>query len=111
MTVMKFSRYSFLWPAIIAAVCGCSTPRQSSPVPAGAHLPPSHAADQKTPESLASLNKLFLQSYRTRQLVVKSNTSPVIFANFDSLILFWNGTTETNRVIPGIYHSLTAVDH
>ena len=89
---------------IFGLVCGCGTPRQSSAVPAG-------AAERKTPESFASLNKLFLQSYRDRQLVVKTNTSPVIFANFDSPILFWNGTIETNRVIPGIYHSLKAVDH
>lgn len=93
--------------AIAALICGC----QTAPTPHGASSPPSSVVDQKTPEALSSLNKLFLDSYRARQLVVKSNASPVIFANFDSVILFWNGTTETNRVIPAIYHSLKAVAH
>src|SRR5712672_1832081 len=96
---------------IFGLVCGCGTPRKNIPVPAGEVLISNRTVDRRTPESLASLNKLFLQSYRARQLVVKSNTSPVIFANFDSLILFWNGTIEMNRVIPGIYHSLKAVDY
>jgi len=111
MAVMKFPRCSVLLSAILALVCGCGTPRQTIPVSADTASSSTHTIDRKTPESLASLNKLFLQSYRARQLVVKSNTSPVIFANFDSLILFWNGTIETNRVIPGIYHSLKAVAH
>src|SRR4029077_8143405 len=100
-----------LLAGIFGLVCGCGTPRHGTAVSGGAALSPDRAAERKTPESLSSLNKLFLQSYRARQLVVKSNTSPVIFANFDSLILFWNGTIETNRVIPGIYHSLKTVDH
>jgi hypothetical protein len=42
---------------------------------------------------------------------VKTNTSPLIVANFPSLILYWNGVAETNRSIPDIYHALKAVAH
>jgi hypothetical protein len=63
------------------------------------------------PDSLVSLNKLFLDAYRERQAAVKTNTSPLIVANFPSLILYWNGVAETNRSIPDIYHALKAVAH
>ena len=63
------------------------------------------------PQSLLSLNKLFLDAYRERQAFVKTNTSPLIVANFNSLILDWNGVAETNLCIPDIYHALKAVAH
>src|SRR6266446_170129 len=63
------------------------------------------------PESLVALNKLFLEGYKERQAFVKTNTSPLIVANFSSLILYWNGIVATNRCIPDIYHVLKAVAH
>jgi hypothetical protein len=63
------------------------------------------------PDSLISLNKMFLEGYRQRQVAVKTNTSPVIVADFSALILHWNGMAETNRCIPDIYQALKAVAH
>jgi hypothetical protein len=63
------------------------------------------------PAELTSLNKLFLDGYTNQQALVISNTSPVIVANFSTLILYRDGTTETNTVIPNIYHSLKAIAH
>jgi hypothetical protein len=57
------------------------------------------------------LNQLFLEGYKERQAFVKTNTSPLIVADFSSLILYQNGVTETNRCIPDIYQALKAVAH
>jgi hypothetical protein len=57
------------------------------------------------------LNKLFLEGYRDRQLAIRTNTSPLIVANFSTLVLYWHGVAETNNCIPDIYHALKAVAH
>ena len=63
------------------------------------------------PDPLVSLNKLFLEGYRERQAAVRTNTSPMIVADFSTLALYWHGAAETNRCIPDFYHALKAVAH
>jgi len=114
-----FLRFSIFF-AIIGSLCGCHSLRQQSAQPtAGGASVSSHnlvqttasAGDYTIPESLVALNKLFLEGYQERQAFVKTNTRPLIVANPSSLILYWNGVTETNRCIPDIYHALKAVAH
>ncbi len=108
-------------PFIIAGVgifCGC----QSSPLheAAPATIQQSTGVSNLTntadgfstvPHPLVALNKLFLDAYKERQAFVKTNTSPLIVADFSSLILYWNGVTETNLTIPAVYHALKTMAH
>jgi hypothetical protein len=105
------------WVILAGAIlCGCLSPQRP---PSPAALEKSLPAVQRTasggaygiPEPLVALNKLFLEGYKERQAAVRSNTTPVIVANFSSVVLYRNGTAETNRAIPDIYHALKAIAH
>jgi hypothetical protein len=63
------------------------------------------------PDSLTSLNQLFLDAYKERQALVKSNTSPLIVAYFGELTLHWNGVVETTNSIPAICTALKDIAH
>lgn len=105
---------------IVGLLCGCQSPHQKS-IPSSDSAVSSSAtgslptrasgASYNIPDALVSLNKLFLEGYRGRQAVVKTNISPLIVADFSSLVLYRNGLAETNRSIPDIYHALKAVAH
>jgi hypothetical protein len=92
--------------------CGCQSPLprtsadQASPDPRTAS-----GGTSSVPDPLVSLNQLFLDGYKERLAVVKSNTSPLIVGNFNTVILYWNGNAETNRAIPDIYNALKTVAH
>jgi hypothetical protein len=117
---MKHTLRLFPVLALILIGCGCrALPPQSAAPAAGAVNSTSTTGSQRTapgatytiPDSLVSLNKLFLDGYRERQTAVKTNTSPLIVADFASLTLYWNGAAETNRSVPDIYHALKTVAH
>src|SRR6266404_665793 len=117
---MKSSLRFAAFFSIIVILCGCQSARRgtSALTPAIAGLsstnPVNTAASDGShgvPESLTALNALFLDAYKQRQAFVKTNTSPVIVADFSSLILYRNGVTETNRSIPDMYQALKAVAH
>src|SRR5439155_21804636 len=100
--------------------CGCESSRQQSSLPAAVNAgfpstnPVQTAASggaYTIPEPMVELNKLFLEGYKERQAFVRTNTSPLIVANVNVLILCWNGVAETNRCIPDIYHALKSVAH
>src|SRR5579872_4382685 len=99
--------------------CGChsSPPREPAPRSPVTQLTdaPSHTtrseASSTNSDPLVVLNKLFLDAYKTRQAFVRSNTSPLIVADFSTLTLYWNGVAETNHSIPPAYHALKAVAH
>jgi hypothetical protein len=97
---------------LVLALAGCAGPRVANPAAYARSegLKPSPAG-YNIPEALISLNKLFLSGYTNRLEMVKSNTSPVIVAGFASLVLYRNGTVETNRVVPDIYHALKTIAH
>src|SRR5437899_1212867 len=105
---------------VICAGCGSQLARGPTAQPSVASAtirssnrvhPTASGATYAIPESLVSLNELFLDGYKTRQAFVKTNTSPLIVADISSLILYWRGLTETNPCIPDIYHALKAVAH
>jgi len=117
---MKSLRWHLFGVVVMLTVCGCRSNRQEAvtslttggaPSTTGSVQTTVSGAHYSLPESLVSLNKLFLEGYRQRLGVVKSNTSPIIVANFNVVILYWNGTAETNRAIPDIYHALKTVAH
>jgi len=117
---MKNSLRLSQFVAIITVFCGCQSARQQSSALTAANAglspttPPHTAASGVTytiPKSLVALNTLFLDAYKQRQAFVRTNTSPLIVADFDSLILYWDGLAETNRSIPDIYHALKTVAH
>jgi hypothetical protein len=93
---------------------GAATHFESPTIPTSAG-PASQAFEPagtgKIPGPLSALDRLFLDAYKERQAVVRSNTSPVIVADFDRLILYWHGMTESNRSTPPIYHVLKDVAH
>jgi hypothetical protein len=99
MKIPHLSPLSFL---VLGLLCGCQSTSKPAPTSVSAHA---------VPDSLTSLNQLFLDGYRERQAIVKSNTRPLIVADFNVLILYWNGVTETNRCIPEIYNALKDVAH
>src|SRR5262249_21664353 len=97
---------------------GCRTPERQSLAPASTSPTSTDAVHTAAsggtyaiPDPLLKLNKLFLDGYKARQPSIKTNISPLIVANFSTLTLFWQGTVETNRCIPDIYHALKAVAH
>jgi hypothetical protein len=101
---------------LVLSALGCRAPQPSrSAAPtvmaASSGETKAPAAYDTAPDSLVSLNQLFLQSYRERQATVRTNVSPLIVASFSNLELYWHGVAETNRCIPDIYHSLKAVAH
>jgi hypothetical protein len=103
---------------LATAVCGCrSNPPSSVLAPSASQTSTTNVSttvSQGTdalPDALVSLNKLFLDAYKERQASVKTNITPVIVANFSTVVLYWHGKTETNRCIPEIYHALKAVAH
>jgi hypothetical protein len=112
-------RFAPLLLACAGMLCACrSVPRVESVSPSPqTHSPDSSntiAASENSysiPDPLLALNGLFLNAYRERQAFVRTNTSPIIVADFDRLILYRNGLTETNRSIPAIYHALKTVAH
>ena len=117
---MKHTFRLFLVLTLVALVCGCGAlPSHSAASAAGAANSTSAEGGQRAvpgaaytiPDSLVSLNKLFLDGYKERRETVKTNTSPLIVANFSSLTLHWNGVAETNSSVPDIYHALKAVAH
>ena len=97
--------------ALIAAIflAACHTPEQAKAPSAGGSA--TVLANTPTPDELDKLNQLFLGSYKARREVVKRSIEPLIVADFDTLLLTWNGVTTTNEVIPEIYHSLKSVAH
>lgn len=97
---------SLLAPIFLAA---CHTPEQAKAPSAGRGA--TVLANTPTPDELDKLNQLFLGSYKARREVVKRAIEPLIVADFDTLLLTWNGVTTTNEVIPEIYHSLKSVAH
>ncbi len=113
---LRFPAFS----AIIVILCGCQSARQQNPADTAPDAGLSSTNPVKAaasggsyaiPESLVALNALFLDAYKQRQAFVKTNTSPMIVADFGLLILYWNGATETNASIPEIYHAFKAVAH
>jgi hypothetical protein len=100
--IMKIPNLVLLPCLVLGLLCGCQSPPKPAPTP---------ASPRSVPESLTSLNQLFLEGYRERQAIVKTNTRPLIVADFNVLILHWNGTMETNRCIPDIYNALKDVAH
>jgi hypothetical protein len=115
---MKYALCFSLGLVSVLLSSGCRAPQSQSAVPAqvsatstGLVHTTASGATYSVPDPLVSLNKLFLDGYKDRQAAVKSNTSPLIVANFSTLLLYWHGVVETNRSIPDIYHALKAVAH
>jgi hypothetical protein len=112
---MKMRASVIVSVVVLGVLLGCHSPQGERRLQATSANPgiskPSGAASYSIPPQLVELNKLFLCAYQTRQGSVISNASPVIVSSFASLILYRNGTAETNRVIPDLYHSLKAVAH
>jgi hypothetical protein len=113
--------YRLVLLAGFSILCGCQSPHEpcidttalasgksSAAAVVGSTAP---GAGYSIPQSLVSLNKLFLEGYKERQAFVKTNARPLIVADFSSLILYTDGAIETNRCIPDIYHALKAVAH
>ncbi len=106
---MRPSLLSFLLlSALLLAACHTPADRTSASVVAATGT---NVANTPMPDELYELNRLFLSSYKARRAVVKSSVEPLIVASFDTLTFTWRGVTETNDVIPEIYHSLKAVAH
>jgi hypothetical protein len=103
----------------LAGQCGCQIAQRRAPTIQSTAVSETltnafrtaSGGSYSVPEPLVSLNKLFLAGYTNRQASIKTNTSPLIVANFSTLIFRHNGFVETNRSIPDIYHSLKAVAH
>jgi len=118
---MKTSHHLLISCLVIGIASGCRSPRKETARPrasisatsssAGTAQSTASGGTPSIPPPLVSLNKLFLEGYRERQVFVKTNTSPVIVGDFNSLILYWNGVAETNPCIPDIYQALKAVAH
>lgn len=105
-------RLSLLSLSLFAALllAACHTP--ASPTVARTESAAgTNVADTPMPDELYQLNRQFLSAYKARRAVVKSMVEPLIVASFDTLTFTWKGVTETNEVIPEIYHSLKAVAH
>lgn len=81
---------------------------QSSPRPAATTAP---GNSYRIPDSLAKLNQLFRDGYSERLAAVRTNITPLIVADFSTVVLYWHGTAETNRCIPDVYQALKVVDH
>src|SRR5262245_1151465 len=115
---MKHALQSLVVFAFVGFFAGCHTEQPKNahpnpPVPAALTglQPTPFGSGYNLPESLISLNKMFLDAYKERQGIVKSNTSPLIVASFSSLVLYWRGVAQTNSSIPDIYHALKAIAH
>ena len=110
---MRLSLLSFLRLAA-CLLSACQTPADRTPTSAvaaiGTHSG-TNVANTPMPDELYELNRRFLSSYQARRAVVKTAVEPLIVASFDTLTFTWKGVTETNDVIPELYHSLKAVAH
>lgn len=108
---MRLSLLTFLLLAS-CLLSACQTSADRSPTAtSAASATGTNLANTPMPDELYELNRRFLSTYKARRAVVKSAVEPLIVASFDTLTFTWKGVTETNDVIPEIYHSLKAVAH
>jgi hypothetical protein len=109
---MRFSIPLVLALIVLGLGPGCRAPQTEKPASTlGKGRTTGAGSSYSDPNTLTALNKLFLEAYRERQLIVRTNVRPLLVGNFSTLELYWDGHAETNRCIPDIYHSLKAVAH
>jgi len=103
---------------VVVLTFGCHSPQSKNAAPApvssgstGSVHTAASGGSYTITDPLVALNKLFLDGYKDRQAAIRTNTSPLIVANFSTLELYWHGVAETNRSIPDIYHAQKVVAH
>ena len=90
-----------LFFAVLAGTLGCASHQAATPGTAGD--PPS--------DPLVDLNHSFRQLYADARASLLSATEPIIYVNFDSLVLIHGGQTREEGFTPPIYDQLKAVAH
>ena len=73
--------------SLLVLACGCQAPERRPATPKAIVQSKTAGESQVAPDVMGSLNQQFLDGYKERQAQIKSNTSPLIVGNFNTLTL------------------------
>src|SRR5687768_5497145 len=111
MKLTRRFRTAVLSAAVFTVACG-GTARLAPPATQGsAPAAPPQSALPAPQGALGELDQLFLDEYQFAGEAAKRPPYPVVVVSGSNLTLHIDGTPQTVRVIPEIYHALKSVSH